>query len=73
MGRERPFETEAADGKKTLQRTEFVILFVWKEPTPSDPPEEAAATETSSDSSAPSASGIGGSVVPEAPTPGRKP
>jgi hypothetical protein len=39
-----------ADGKKPkLTRTEFVILFVWREPTPSDQliPEEApAGTET---------------------------
>jgi len=39
-----PSGNETADSKKTLLRTEFIILFAWKEPTPSDkllPPEES--------------------------------
>jgi hypothetical protein len=30
-----PSGTEETD-KKTLQRTEFIVLFCWREPTPSD-------------------------------------
>jgi type IV pilus assembly protein PilM len=67
-----PAGNETAEGKKALQRTEFVILFAWKEPTPSDqllPQDETATSDTSSDSgSATSGSGATGSpVAPSAP------
>lgn len=66
---------ETAEGKKSLQRTEFVILFVWKEPTPSDalvaPPEEAAGDNSSDSGSTPAGSGATGSAIPEAPPPPR--
>jgi hypothetical protein len=64
--------SETADTKKSLLRTEFVILFVWREPTPSDkllPQEETTTADT--DASGASDTGVGGSVIPTPAAPVR--
>jgi len=75
FGQGRPLDTsasETADTKKTLLRTEFIILFVWKEPTPSDLllPQEETTTETA-DAGGGSEPAVGGSVVPTPAAPVR--
>jgi hypothetical protein len=65
---------ETTDNKKNLQRTEFIILFVWKEPTPSDAllPQDEAPAEGAAEGAASSGAAPTGSAAPEAPpTPGR--
>jgi type IV pilus assembly protein PilM len=65
---------ETTDNKKNLQRTEFIILFVWKEPTPSDAllPQDEAPAEGAAEGAATSGAAPTGSAAPEAPpTPGR--
>jgi type IV pilus assembly protein PilM len=75
FGQGRPLDTsasETADTKKTLLRTEFIILFVWKEPTPSDLllPQEETTSETA-DASGGGEAAVGGSVVPTPAAPVR--
>jgi type IV pilus assembly protein PilM len=62
-----PAAAEAPKGKKALTRTEFIITFIWTEPTPSDAllPQEDT---TSSDSSG----AAGGSSSPIAGGSGRR-
>jgi hypothetical protein len=55
-----PGETEAKAKKSRVWRTEFIILFVWKEPTPSD------ALRSVTDE-APAAAGGGGAMMPTPP------
>jgi hypothetical protein len=67
-----PFEpapTETTDNKKNLQRTEFIITFIWKEPTPSDAlfPQDEAPAEGAAEGAAAGGAAPVGSAVPEAP------
>jgi hypothetical protein len=60
---------EPSEGKRALERIEFIILFAWKEPTPSDAlgPQEETPAE-GEDANSTSASGaVSGPVIPEAP------
>ena len=69
-----PPATETADNKKNLQRTEFIVLFVWREPTPSDAllPQDEAPAEGAAEGGAASGGAPSGSAAPEAPpAPGR--
>src|SRR5262249_37326459 len=75
-GERRSFEPaahEAADNKKNLQRTEVVVLFVWREPTQSDLllPQDEAPAEGAAEGAAASGAAPTGSAAPEAPAPAR--
>ncbi|HLJ92410.1 MAG TPA: type IV pilus assembly protein PilM [Gemmataceae bacterium] len=67
---DRPLDLSASEneGKKALQRTEFIITFIWKEPTPSDallPQEGSAETpEGSPDSGGGGGATPGGAAAP---------
>ena len=65
------------EGKKTLQRTEFIVLFVWKEPTPSDAllPQEGGteSTEAPADTGGGGGGRPTGSAIPDLPPPPRVP
>jgi type IV pilus assembly protein PilM len=77
FGRNRTPEPSASEGtesKRALQRTEFIILFAWKEPTPSDqlgPQEET--TEGGEATNVSESGAVSGSVVPTKQQPSLRP
>ena len=77
--RERPLDlADEPEGKKALKRTEFIITFVWKEPTPSDAllPQEASGETAEGTTEGGGGGSAGGSAAPPpiaVPTPSGRP